>query len=114
MPILFLILMLVLIWFGFYFLAGIITGIAPETAFFLFHDNGIATFIFTLSLFMGFPLILCVPIAIVAGFIFAETWYTPVLQYLIFEAMLAILSLIAMFVFGAGSEIVQSISKKKS
>ena len=112
MPILFMILMLVLVWFGFHFLAAIITGIAPGATF-LFHDNGIATFIFTLSLFMGFPLMLCVPIAIVAGFIFAETWYTTVLQYLTLEAILAIISVIATFVFGAGSEIVQSISKKR-
>lgn len=71
MPILFMLIMLVLIWFGFHLLAAIITSVAPGAAF-LFHDNGIATFIFSLSLFMGFPLVVCVPIAIIAGFIFAD------------------------------------------
>ena len=112
MPILFMLIMLVLIWFGFHLLAAIITSVAPGAAF-LFHDNGIATFIFSLSLFMGFPLVVCVPIAIIAGFIFAETWYTTVLQYLTLEAMLAILSVIATLVFGARSEIAESISRKR-
>lgn len=112
MPILFMLIMLVLIWFGFHLLAAIITSVAPGAAF-LFHDNGIATFIFSLSLCIGFPLVVCVPIAIIAGFIFAETWYTTVLQYLTLEAMLAILSVIATLVFGAGSEIAESISRKR-
>lgn len=52
MPILFMLIMLVLIWFGFHLLAAIITGVAPGAAF-LFHDNGIATFIFFFIIVYG-------------------------------------------------------------
>ena len=111
MPILLMLGMLFFAYIGLHFLAAILTSIIPSTDF-LFHDNKIALIIFSLSLFCGFPVFICLPIALIAGVFFAKIWYVPALQYITLEIMLAVLSLVATLIFGAGSTITDMLKKK--
>lgn len=112
MSILLMIAMLIFTYVGFHFLAAVSTSLIPATAF-LFHSNGIAVTIFSLSLFCGFPILICLPMAIIAGALFSDIWYIPVLQYATLEIMLAILSIIATLIFGAGSSVAEILKRKK-
>lgn len=112
MPLVIMFAMLAFVVIGFKILAAVILGIAPGVEF-LFEDNHIALFIFTLSLFSkSFPFIICLPISLAAGLIFASPWYVTTLQYVTLEAMLALLSVVGTLMFGAGSTIYDTLKRK--
>lgn len=68
---------------------------------FLFINSTFAMIIFVISYIFRLPFLLSIVITLVYGFIMANTWYVPSLQYLMLRIFLGITDIIINLVFGA-------------
>lgn len=101
---------------GFSFVSDFFISNFPSLKF-LFINSTFAMIIFVISYVFRLPFLLSIVITLVYGFIMANTWYVPSLQYLMLSIFLGITDIIINLVFGAtaftGMEINSLLKKVK-
>lgn len=101
--------------YGFHSSIDLIVHTFPST-YDLFCDNYIAYAIFALSVFVGCPWLICIPVALIAGVFFADLWYAPLIQFIALEFAFYLFSAIVTFILGstfiASSSIYEKLKNK--